>query len=61
MPEEPITSEELMCCVSKCHSHEDMNKARNVIGLYALTKKVHNLYLGETSRKKVAFFWFCNN
>eukprot|EP00957_Ditylum_brightwellii_P129743 9897067-Ditylum_brightwellii.AAC.1 len=38
-----------------------MNKARNAIGIYALTKKVHNLYLGETARKKVTFFWFCNN
>eukprot|EP00957_Ditylum_brightwellii_P001618 125979-Ditylum_brightwellii.AAC.1 len=33
-----------------------MNKARNAIGLYALTKKVRNLYLGETARGKVTFF-----
>eukprot|EP00957_Ditylum_brightwellii_P059024 4476695-Ditylum_brightwellii.AAC.1 len=62
MPEEPITSEELMHCISKCHLYEDnMNKARNTIGLYVLTKKVHNLYLGETARTKVTFFWFCNS
>eukprot|EP00957_Ditylum_brightwellii_P203412 15334496-Ditylum_brightwellii.AAC.2 len=62
MPEEPITSEELMHCISKCHMYEDnMNKARNKIGLYVITKKVCNLYLGETGRKKVTFFWFCNS
>eukprot|EP00957_Ditylum_brightwellii_P083002 6310205-Ditylum_brightwellii.AAC.1 len=62
MPEEPITSEELMCCISKCHLYEyNMNKARNAIGSYALTKKVHNLYLGETGRGKATFIWFCNS
>eukprot|EP00957_Ditylum_brightwellii_P198642 15139868-Ditylum_brightwellii.AAC.1 len=32
-----------------------------MIGLYALTKKVHNLYLGGSAWEKMAFLWFLNS
>eukprot|EP00957_Ditylum_brightwellii_P134900 10285171-Ditylum_brightwellii.AAC.1 len=38
-----------------------MNEARNTTGLYALIKRVCNLYLGEKIRKQVTFFWCYNS